>query len=104
MNVIDYLKTLNPFGSAPVTNSTPVVTAQKTEFVYKPSLWDRFFTSGPAVALEQALTPANDTITALGGTTGIITDLRDGVKWGLILGGVILALYVIVEFRLLKGK
>ena len=72
------------------------------------SYWQKFtnavFLSAPAVWLEKKLTPANNAIQAvkteapkIGGQ--IISGVTFGAKYGLIIAGVLLALFLIAEFK-----
>lgn len=72
------------------------------------SYWQKFtdaiFLSTPAVWLEEKLTPVNNSIQAvktkapiIGGQ--IVSGVTFGAKYGLIIAGVLLALFLIAEFK-----
>jgi hypothetical protein len=102
MTLWETLKSSVPFGADRVTS--PVKVSQPREvFTYTPSLWDRIFTSGPAQAVEKALTPAAAVIEKTGGVAGTIGAVNSGLRWGLILAGALLAIFIYREFKILKG-
>jgi hypothetical protein len=72
---------------------------KKTEYVYEPTLWDRIMTSGPAAWVEQKLIKTDNTLQTAGGIAGTVAAVNSGLRWGLILAGLLLALFVIVEFK-----
>lgn len=73
--------------------------AAKPEYVYEPSLWDRLLTSGPAEWLDQKLQKADKTLESAGGIAGTAAAVNSGLRWGLIALGVLLALFIIGEYK-----
>jgi hypothetical protein len=100
MSILGDLSKVYPF-RAP---EPPAAAIAKKELVIEVPWYDRFLTSGPAAWLDQTFQKTDATLASAGGIAGTAAAVNSGLKWGLILGAALLALFIIAQVRQLSVK